>query len=351
MAISAEDQLQFLANIQKLLSDGAVNTTYKFALLLAIADLAVERGDDTSGELFIHLDDVSEKVISFYWPHVVPYPAVVSASHRSSKASDLILVQRSQRDKSPKIVTEVIKARQHSGHSLAKLLQAEELRTNLIRMVRSEIVKNPLWRLQVVNRSVFDFLYPQEEITAGGITLRPGVAFCLRRFYPLIYDLIRSKWVSAVREWNQNLLGDATELEGFLFGQRRSSLQDVATVLEDLQAGKCFYCGHGIKREDQAVDHFIPWARYPLDDMFNFVLTDAKCNLAKKDHLAAAPHRSRWVERNVKIEVPLQEAGMATGFSANSAVVNNITQWAYENARVIGEPVWVSGSKFDTIGI
>jgi 5-methylcytosine-specific restriction endonuclease McrA len=239
--------------------------------------------------------------------------------------------------------------RQRGGHSLARVFQNQEWRKNLIQGVCRQLKKNPIKNLQNVNETAFDFLYPQPKKNYKGIKLKPGVAFCLRRFYPLISELIRSKWVSAVREWNQDLLGDATELEGFLFGQRRTSLQDVATVLEDLQDGKCFYCGQGIKPEDQAVDHFIPWARYPLDDMFNFVLTDAKCNSAKKDHLAAAPHRSRWVERNVKIEYSLREAGMATGFSANSAVVNNIARWAYEDARIIGEPLWACGKKFETI--
>ena len=40
-------QLDFLQNIQRLLEEGTFTATYKFALLLALADLCVERGTDT----------------------------------------------------------------------------------------------------------------------------------------------------------------------------------------------------------------------------------------------------------------------------------------------------------------
>ncbi len=42
MTPSAEDQIQFLSNLQRLLSEGGFTATYKFAFLLALADLSVE---------------------------------------------------------------------------------------------------------------------------------------------------------------------------------------------------------------------------------------------------------------------------------------------------------------------
>ena len=48
----------------------------------------------------------------------------------------------------------------------------------------------PLWKLQTVGREHLDFLYA--NMGAGNtITLRPGVAFCFRKFHPLISDLVR----------------------------------------------------------------------------------------------------------------------------------------------------------------
>src|SRR5690349_14055474 len=39
-----EEQVRFLLNVQRLLSEGTFTASYKFAMLLAIADLAVEMG-------------------------------------------------------------------------------------------------------------------------------------------------------------------------------------------------------------------------------------------------------------------------------------------------------------------
>lgn len=43
-APSAEAQLAFLSELQPLFAEGDFTTTYKFALLIALSDLAVELG-------------------------------------------------------------------------------------------------------------------------------------------------------------------------------------------------------------------------------------------------------------------------------------------------------------------
>jgi len=40
-------QVQFLLRVQRLLNEGLFTATYKYALLLALADIAVESGDNT----------------------------------------------------------------------------------------------------------------------------------------------------------------------------------------------------------------------------------------------------------------------------------------------------------------
>jgi hypothetical protein len=44
MVPTAEDQVRFLLNIQRLLLEGLFTATYKYALLLALGDLSVELG-------------------------------------------------------------------------------------------------------------------------------------------------------------------------------------------------------------------------------------------------------------------------------------------------------------------
>ena len=68
-----EDQVRFLRNIQRLLGEGQFVASYKFALLMAIADLAVTKGDDTGAPLDLQTSDIAEKFIEQYWQQCRPF--------------------------------------------------------------------------------------------------------------------------------------------------------------------------------------------------------------------------------------------------------------------------------------
>jgi hypothetical protein len=71
---AAEDQLKFLTNIQRILDEGAFVSTYKYALLLAIADMCVERGTDSGKPMLIHTNLIAEKFVEYYWRQAKPSP-------------------------------------------------------------------------------------------------------------------------------------------------------------------------------------------------------------------------------------------------------------------------------------
>src|SRR5262245_54853290 len=75
----ADEQIEFLVNIQRLLKEGAFVATYKYALLTAVADLSVENGDDSGGPLTLQISDIAEKFISYYWRQSTPYIPVSAA--------------------------------------------------------------------------------------------------------------------------------------------------------------------------------------------------------------------------------------------------------------------------------
>lgn len=100
----------------------------------------------------------------------------------------------------------------------------------------------PLWKLQTVGRERHDFLY--ENTGAGSkIGLRPGVAYCFRKFHALISDLVRGAWVRYIRQQNLGVLGENADLNEFLFGSERAALAVIRPALVDIQQGRCFYAG------------------------------------------------------------------------------------------------------------
>ncbi len=70
---SSDQQIAFLANLQRLLGEGSFVSTYKYCLLMALADVAVERGADDNSELVVTTSQLAEKFIQYYWRQSTPY--------------------------------------------------------------------------------------------------------------------------------------------------------------------------------------------------------------------------------------------------------------------------------------
>ncbi len=60
--VSAENSVYhvtFLSHLERLLSDGRFTKTYKFALLLSLSNIAVEKGDDSGRPMSVDIDGSS----------------------------------------------------------------------------------------------------------------------------------------------------------------------------------------------------------------------------------------------------------------------------------------------------
>src|SRR5215831_16680535 len=75
-----ETQIQFMVNIQRLLDEGLFTASYKFALLLALADLSIEQGDESGGSLDLTTYSIAEKFVCYYWRQTMPYVTAGSAA-------------------------------------------------------------------------------------------------------------------------------------------------------------------------------------------------------------------------------------------------------------------------------
>lgn len=320
-APTAEHQLIFLKNLQRLLTEGQFVATYKYALLLALADIAVESGDDSGNALTISTMQIAEKFIQYYWRQVVPYVP------RNDPTAGQVLRQNTGDQAA--IIRQVIQVRRQFDDSLVDAQHDIRAWNTILRDVDQIVRQMPLWKLQTVGRDQLDFLY-ENRGTGVSIELRPGVAFCLRHFYSLIGDLVRGAWTRYIRRHNHDVLGTTCDLAEFLFGSERADLAVVRTILEDVQAGRCFYCERSIPRQAGHVDHFIPWSKYPVDLGHNFVAAHPTCNAAKADHLAAAEFLAAWVERNTKHRDQLAEAFDHRGVLHDLPTSIRIANWAYQ---------------------
>jgi hypothetical protein len=328
---SPEQQVLFLRNVQRLLNEGQFVASYKFALLHALADLAVLKGDDSGVPLDLETRDIAEAFTELYWIQCRPFEL-------PGEKEPLILQQNT--GKQAAVIQAIVEAqREHSG-SLFRFRQSSPDRwRSLIAEVDVTVCIMPLWRLQTVGSETMDFLY---DNTGKGkkVTLKPGVAYCLRAFYGLLRDLIQGAWIRFVQKLNAPRLGNITDLGTFLFGQDRTSLDAYRSVLMEIQEGDCFYCQKPLSKQTD-VDHFIPWSRYPTDLGHNFVLSHPSCNHSKSDYLAAEAHLQAWVERVHTHGERLSSLFDELKLPHDRPASIRIAHWAYEQTEESQGQVWV----------
>ena len=330
-----EDQVEFLKTFQRLLEEGSFVSTYKLALLHALADLCVEEIDDGEGKTRIGLSALAEKFVELYWGQAAPYTFMVhdGVGH--------VLWQSTSGQ--ARILNLVAQARLRSNGSLSHARRDPSRWQRLLREVRTTIEGMPLWKLQNIAGEIVEFIYEQKLLVDQHIVLLPGVAANFRRFHPLLVGLIQGAWMRQIRAiaQNQTILGPSRDLAEFLFGSERGTLTKHETVLRELQSGICFYCERALNQGDGAVDHFVPWTKYPRDLPHNFVLAHAKCNGAKRDFLAAPEHLGRWIRRNDSQHNELASRFDSLGIAHDRQASTGIAHWAYQQAEDSKAKVWV----------
>lgn len=329
---SADDQVRFLRDVQALLEDGQFVATYKYALLIALADLTVESGVADDGPLEVPVRSIAEKFIEYYWQQSAPFMGGNAAR---------VLQQNTGRQAA--VINELMRRRAEGFASLSQLRSDARLWRQTVSKVARIVRVMPLLKLQYVGGTLRPFLYPH-RLQNDAITLGSGVAYCLRQFHTLITGLARDRWVAMVRQLPHNLylVGQAEDVERFLFGAGREPIRQHLDLLIDLQHGDCLYCRRRLRGADAHVDHFVPWSLHRCDAPPNLVAAHAACNLAKGDWLAAEPHLEHWAERNEREGVD-RPPGAVAHFSAQRPGVTAIAAWAYDRAYELGLPTWVRG--------
>lgn len=335
----ADEQLQFLANIQRLFAESNFTATYKFALLSALADIAIESGADDALPMVITTRQIAEKFILLYWHHVLPY----AAGTRGTVPG--VLVQNSGEQAS--VVSAILAFRRVHSATTPQIAQNLPSYRLLVSKVALTVSAQPLNFLQNFGESSNEFIYTRAGI--GRIELKAGVAYCLRRFYPLVQQLARANWILHIKRNPRNhpILGQADDLENFLFAASRQSLSAMAVGLKKLDGPKCFYCGRTVADAD--VDHFIPFSQYPRDLAHNFVLAHPKCNRSKSDTLAASAHLERWLARIERLTDDLSEIGVGAGMPVNLNVTQRVAAWGYTSAIAHGGNAWLAPNQYEHI--
>lgn len=327
--------ISFAERVLTLLDQGSFTSTYKYAVLLGLMDVVLERTSKNGiPPDFITTRQLADKVIEIYWPHSNPFAF--------SKSNTDMLKQNTRGQAEIIRYIEKFRSNKKIGESAplftAKYADSEGYR-KLVDQVEWKLIELPLPRLQRIGKTPRPFIYEihwDENITQAQVSayqkeqqsdfdnriqLKENVGEYLVRLNSLLRPLIQREWSRFVADINQL---EEARLQRFLFNTTRAGAAALCNPLSELQNHYCFYCHEKIGSNENTkpeVDHFIPWARYPNDSLTNYVVAHSKCNRDKRDHLAANVHLEHWVER----------------ISGNSSILDDLTTIASDYQWELGE--------------
>ena len=299
----------FAEKVLELLDEGRYTATYKYALLLALMDVCLERTQSSGAPPeMVTTRQLADKIVELYLASHRP----VRRTWRRWRCSSKTQPAR-RRSSRPSRDSAARHASDPSVPHWESRIRAREAYERLVRFVEWKLIEMPLPRLQMMGQSHRPFIYEiywdhqveQREVTHyqvgeassfdNRVMLRPAVGEYLLQLNGLLRPLIQRRWAAMVAQLNRL---EESQLEMFLFGADRTPTAKVRAGLWEIQGRRCFYCDKRIADPVRGqVDHFVPWSRYPDDTLDNFVVADTSCNGFKSSSLAAADHLTRWTRR------------------------------------------------------
>jgi hypothetical protein len=332
----------FAERMLTVIDEGRRTATYKLALLLALMDCCAE-GVSAQGQAPDQLGTraIARRVAELYWPQLRPFPAATGAVELrqiTMKSSTVLKALRSAFEALPHVPTWRQAEERLDAGAVAQVLD----------VVEWTFAREPLVRLQTVDGVSQPFIYDvgwDEHITLrrlqqqdGAILLRPGAGDQLIRLAPLLRPLVELHWVRMVASLNGlGLMED--DLRRHLFGADRSLFpRNLRQGLIELQQGRCFYCPDALTATN-AIDHFLPWSRWPNDAIENLVVAHAGCNGHKSDRIPGPVPLQRWAERLVQNEAELAEIALRTRWRSDRGRSTSLARSLYAHLPE-GSPVW-----------
>jgi len=157
---TAEQQIAFLHDLQRIFEEGDFSATYKFALLMALAEIAVEVGNDSGAPQTVSLHLIGEKFVELYWRQAAPY----------STAEGTIEVLLQNRGVQAAVIRHV-KALYSFSHGNISVARRSDERLGNIGKITVVVREMPLQHLQVIAGEQRQFLYeyPLGKLCTGVI--------------------------------------------------------------------------------------------------------------------------------------------------------------------------------------
>lgn len=336
------DPLLLGQRVVAILETGLRAATYKLATLMALVDHCIEHLPDNPGDtLRVPIRDLAHRVLAIYWRQVRPFEG--RHELRQSYGSSARILNAVKEFRAAARVS--IDADSSLGPARDR---AYKPYCDAVDDIALCLAQQPLHRLQrLPSASASDpFLYDDSFLDdnvswrtlhahGDAIELKPGVAHGLARLAGLLKPALEIMWVEDVRDMNKFLKAEVPDVAGHLFGRERIALARIRGPFEEAFGAHCFYC-HAVLRDNDPIDHVLPWSLVGIDGLANLVLACDRCNGDKRHALPALDIVDRVLDRDQHV---LEQIAAKIHWSTEHERVVDVARGLYR-AQPPGVPTW-----------
>ena len=246
---TTDDPIRFAERLLALLEEGSFTATYKFAVLLGLMDLCLEHSNRFGEPApMVTTRQLAEKVIDLYWSHTTPFETIDGEVLKQNSGKPAVILSRIQsfrNDAAPDLGCTLHRARLTSPIEFQALLDEVEWtlvlmplpETSAFRWSRSQVHLE----IEMGRQHQTEPVQEHPRVRQSHLVRRRRRTATSVRLAPLLRPLMQTEVGRDGRQTQST--SRLPELESFLFGAGRVSLQPVRAPLLELQRGTCFYCG------------------------------------------------------------------------------------------------------------
>ena len=282
-------------NFISILSRGAKNNTYKFALARFLLDYSIKFEPDyienkvlKNEKELVSYQDIANSFLRYYWHQECRYR--IRQNYDPNTLPSVISIIREEFGEKyiPESFEKMPKFKIEKAQTEIKqrVFGKEKNKTSQV-VPRFQNIKfgNSTERKQIF------YDYDDEK---ARLEIKPEALKFFHDNHTFLMKLVILEWCKFLEKINTlpRLIAKVESAEN-----KRSSIRKYVKIFQDFKS--CFYCNKSLDQVEIHVDHFIPWSYIFEDEAWNLVLTCRKCNLRKSDSLTNSDFCDDLIKRNI----------------------------------------------------
>ena len=302
---SDEDYIKFFSDIW---DHGAKDSPYKFAFGRFLVEYCKQQNPD----LHVSFATIAEYFLKYYWPQVCrsnlkhnghgdTMPVIV----RCIKNNFTKLPYTQNYNDIEKKYPEKIKTCVEKLSDPRSEFNCFENVTYAFQRIRNDFGKGKFFQYKQTGENkkpdhgpvpTFDLDY--------GIDINPEAATFFQKHHRILQKVIILEWAKFLEKFN-NTPKLIEKTEGGKIERDSRKAHEFTGILLDAGFKTCFYNeSHNLIEGNIHADHVIPFSYIREDEIWNYVLSCDKCNLAKSDYLPPQKFLVKLIDRNTDVSNP-----------------------------------------------